>query len=41
MAHTVYRIAKDSSEEMGLDPETGDGIGGDPSDESPGVKTDV
>lgn len=39
-AHTVYRITRDSCEEMGVDPETGEGIETDPAGESPGVKTD-
>lgn len=36
--HTVYRITEDSCDEMGVDPETGEPLGGDPSGESPGAE---
>jgi hypothetical protein len=38
--HTVYRITEDRCEEMGVDPETGDGIETALADESVGDETD-
>lgn len=36
--HTVYRITEKSCEDMGVDPETGEPLDGDPSGESPGAE---
>lgn len=36
--HTVYRITEDSCEEMGVDPETGELDGEDPSGEAPAAE---
>jgi len=38
--HTVYRITEEGCEEMGVDPETGEGIETGPAGERPGADTD-